>query len=69
MPDAKSRSEWTADDYRSHTETARRNARFKSAEDRIKRIVDAAPPLTDEQRRRLAAILCDSAGGSDAPAA
>jgi hypothetical protein len=65
MPDTKPRSAWTADDYRTHTETARRNARFKSAEERIKRILDAAPPLTDEQRLRLAAILSNP-GGADA---
>lgn len=35
----------------------------------IRKIVDAAPPPTDGQRLRLAAILCNPAGGSDAPAA
>ncbi len=36
---------------------ARRAARYKFAEDRIRKIVDGAPPLTAEQLDRLAAIL------------
>ncbi len=40
---------------------ARRNYRFVAAADYIKRTVDAAPPLTDEQRARLTALL--SGGG------
>jgi hypothetical protein len=36
---------------------ARRAFRFVNAEDYIRRVVDGAPPLTDEQRRRLADIL------------
>ena len=39
------------------TENARRAARFKFAQDRIKRIVDGMPPLTDEQLSRLAVLL------------
>jgi hypothetical protein len=42
-------------------EGARRAARYRFAEDRIRKIVDGAPPLTPEQRHRLAAIL--TAGG------
>jgi hypothetical protein len=48
---------------------ARRQARYKAAENRIKKIVDGAPPLTDEQRDRLALLLrqgADAAGGSAA---
>jgi hypothetical protein len=33
-----------------------------NAEDYVRRLVDQAPPLTDDQRRRLAAILT---GGGD----
>ena len=40
-----------------HLEDARRNARFTYAERRIRKIVDGAPPLTDEQRSKLAVLL------------
>jgi hypothetical protein len=46
------------------TENARRNARYKFAEDRIRRIVAAAPPLTPEQRAQLAAILLGEPGNA-----
>jgi hypothetical protein len=36
---------------------ARRLARFKAARERIRRIVDGSPPLTDEQRHQLALLL------------
>jgi len=39
------------------TENARRAARFKFAQDRIKKIVDGMPPLTDEQLSKLAVLL------------
>lgn len=38
-------------------EERRRDFRFVVAEDYVRELVDAAPPLTDDQRRRLAAIL------------
>jgi len=44
------------------TENMRRESRFRFAEKRIRAIVDAAPPLTPEQRDRLAAILRPVAG-------
>lgn len=47
----------TVEDRRDATEHARRAARYKFAEARIKKIVDAAPPLTEEQRAHLAALL------------
>lgn len=50
MPDTKPREQWTADDYRERTVEARRQARYKFAADRIKRIIDGSPPLTDDQR-------------------
>jgi hypothetical protein len=53
----KARDQWTPDDYRASTEDARREARFRRAAARIRRIVDAAPPLTDEQREHLALLL------------
>jgi hypothetical protein len=45
------------------TEEARRSARYKFAADRIKRIVDGMPPLTDEQLSKLAVLL--QGGGSE----
>ena len=47
----------TVEDRRAATENARREARFRFAQERIQRIVDAAPPLTELQRARLAGIL------------
>lgn len=49
--------ERTPEEWVNYTEIARRKARFKAAQERIQKIVDAAPPLTDEQRRELAAII------------
>lgn len=40
-----------------HLEDARRNARYTYAQRRIKKIVDGAPPLTDEQLSSLAVLL------------
>lgn len=39
------------------TVNARRAARFKAARERIRKIVDGSPPLTDEQRETLALLL------------
>jgi hypothetical protein len=39
------------------TEDARRAARYTYAARRIQAIVDGAPPLTQEQRDKLAALL------------
>jgi hypothetical protein len=39
------------------TEAARRAARFKAAENRIQKIVDGLPPLTNEQLSKLAVLL------------
>jgi hypothetical protein len=47
----------TSEERREATEPARLAARFKYAEDRIRKIVDAAPPLTAAQRERLALLL------------
>ena len=44
------------------TEPARRAARFKFAQDRIKKIVDGMPPLTNEQLSKLAVLLQPGAG-------
>lgn len=45
------------------TVDARRNSRFTFAQRRIRKILDTAPPLTDEQREQLALIL--HPGGDD----
>lgn len=37
---------------------ARRNLKVERLAEHIARTVEAAPPLTDEQRDRLAALLC-----------
>jgi hypothetical protein len=58
----KPRSEWTAEEWREVTEGARRRARFTFAEKRIRKIVDAMPPLTDEELARLAVLLHPEAG-------
>lgn len=52
----RTREQWLA-----ATENARRQARYRYARDRIRRIVDGDPALTDEQRAKLAAML-DPAG-------
>ncbi len=39
---------------------ALRGRRYKYATGKIQTIVDAWPPLTDEQREKLALILCPS---------
>ncbi len=46
-------------------EEARRNYRFVAASDYVRRLVDAAPPLTDAQRDQLALQLRGD-GGPDA---
>jgi hypothetical protein len=47
----------TVKERRDATEDARRAARFKAAEARIKKIVDGAPELTEEQLRQLSILL------------
>ncbi len=50
----------TARDHERFREMQRRSAKARSvrrAEDYIRRLVDTAPPLTDEQRDRLAILL------------
>ena len=57
----------TPEQWRDQTEEARRSARFKFAQDRIRKIVDGAPPLTPDQRAKLAALLnCGGAGDAGA---
>ncbi len=49
---------------------ARRQYRFVTAQEYVRRLVDAAPPLTADQRDRLALLLRGAAADTDkAPAA
>lgn len=48
---------------RAGVEAATLNSRYRHAEERVKRIVDAWPPLTDEQRTKLALLLCPGGTG------
>lgn len=41
-------------------ENARRNARYTYAERRIRKIADGDPPLTQQQRSKLALLLVDN---------
>lgn len=47
---------------------ARQSLKAAKLEDYIARTVATAPPLTDEQAQRLAALLRPTAGGPDAAA-
>lgn len=58
----------TAEQWVASTEKARRLARFKFATDRITRIADGEPRLTDDELAELAGILLSRAQAQD-PAA
>jgi hypothetical protein len=45
-----------------------RDLEYANAEDRIKRIIDSWPPLSDEQLSKLAAIIHGGAGLAARPA-
>jgi hypothetical protein len=61
---AASKRHYGADDPRS-TEAARELREAMLAE-QIKKVVDSAPPLSSEQRARLAVLLLAPSGGSNA---
>lgn len=44
-------------------ETARRNLAAAKLEDYVARVVAEAPPLTEDQRTRIAALLRPASGG------
>jgi hypothetical protein len=48
------------------TTELRRQLKAERLEDHIRRVVDAAPPLTNDQRSKIAALLWS--GGDDAAA-
>jgi len=54
-PRAQTREQW-----RERTENARREARYKHAEQRVRKIAGGDPALTAEQRAKLAAILASA---------
>lgn len=54
----------TPNDERALAE-ARRDLRAARAEEYIREVVGAAPPLTDDQCRRLAALLTAAEGAAD----
>lgn len=45
---------------------ATRDLRAAQLGEHVRRVVDGFPPLTSEQRSRLAALLADGEGGDDA---
>jgi hypothetical protein len=47
----------TREQWQQATENARREARYKHAEDRVRKIAAGTPVLTDQQLAALAAIL------------
>ena len=57
MPGPHQQHPQTREQRRQRTENARREARYKHAEDRVRKIAAGDPALTDRQRAKLAAIL------------
>ena len=57
MPGPRHPRPQTREQWAQRTENARREARYKHAEDRVRKIAAGTPALTDQQRARLAAIL------------
>lgn len=57
-PSERARESWArTPDRAARTAPARAAAKTYAAERYIQRLVDSAPPLSDEQRARLAALL------------
>jgi hypothetical protein len=57
MPGSRHPRPQTREQWQQATENARREARYKHAEVRVRKIAAGDPPLTTEQRLELAAIL------------
>ena len=57
MPGPRHPRPQTREQWQQATENARREARYKHAEDRVRKIAGGTPALTDQQRAKLAAIL------------
>jgi hypothetical protein len=56
--------DWTREQWLQATENARREARYRHAEQRVRKILDGMPPLTVEQRARLARLLLPAGNAS-----
>jgi hypothetical protein len=54
--------DWTPEQWQQATVDARRAARYKFAEQRIRQIVAGDPPLSVEQRGHLARLLLQPRG-------
>jgi hypothetical protein len=57
MPGSRHPRAQTREQWQQATENARREARYKHAEGRVRKIAAGTPSLTDQQRVKLAAIL------------
>jgi hypothetical protein len=57
MPTLGQPRDLTAEEWLHRTENARRAARYRAAEERVRKIAAGDPPLTVEQRARLARLL------------
>jgi hypothetical protein len=62
MPTLGQPRDLTAEEWLTRTENARRAARYRAAEERVRKIVAGDPPLTLQQRAHLAAQLLTSDG-------
>lgn len=65
--EANLRREPTSDQRRSHVDALRSEYRTLALEDRIREVLDTAPPLSPEQRERLAGLFSHP-GAEAAPA-
>jgi hypothetical protein len=57
MPGSSQARDLTAEDWLARTENARREARYRAAQQRVRKIAAGQPALTDHQRAELARIL------------
>jgi hypothetical protein len=57
MPGPRHPRPQTREQWQQQTENARREARFRFAQDRVRKIAAGDPALTDAQRAELATIL------------
>jgi hypothetical protein len=57
MPTLGQSRDLTAEEWLDRTENARRAARYRAAEERVRKIATGTPQLTTEQRTELARLL------------
>jgi hypothetical protein len=66
-PSERARESWArTPDRAARTAPARAAAKMYAAERYIQKLIDSAPPLSDEQRARLAALLAPTSTGTAA---